>query len=88
MYCRHAPSRVPDQWSLDDKLLSQIVCRLANLLTNDKSSAEKLSSRRSRTISFLGDGLSAGSFGCGNDLVAGPKTAGRLYPNSRRLFCG
>src|SRR6266481_2032163 len=79
MHCRYAPSGVPDQWSLDDKLLSLIVRGLANFRTNNKSSSEKLSPRRSRTISFLGDEpafarlqrgrLSVGSFGCGNELL-------------------
>jgi hypothetical protein len=31
--------------------------------------------RRSRTISFLGDELSAGGFGCGNDLLKALITA-------------
>jgi len=70
MHCRYAPSGVPDQWLLDYKVLSLIVRGLANFRTNNKSSSEELSSRHSRTISFSGRRkLSAGSFGCGNELL-------------------
>ena len=39
MHCRYAPSGVPDQWSLDDKPLSLIVCGLANFRTKNKGSS-------------------------------------------------
>jgi hypothetical protein len=53
-HCHYAPSRTANEWSPNDELLSLIVRGLANFRTNNKSSSEELSSRRSRTISFSG----------------------------------